>query len=168
MPKKPSKTRAQYATQYGVNARTITRWIAKGYPLDEPEKVAELESAQKNSSAARKEAGKLSVETKDLTDEQLENPRTQAEAKLFQLVLVCRRLSFNNQKERGLYALKSEVIQKVRELRAAEWAELRQKLERELPAICDGLGAAAIQRNNADALAVIARDYQAKAEKCTG
>ena len=159
MKPKLTKTRAEYAKQYDRNARTITRWIAKGYPLDDPEKVARLESAQKNSRRSADDADAVEVDATTLTDEQLGNPPTLAHAKLYELILICRRLAFNNAKERDLYALKSEVITRITTLVRGQCMDLRRIFEREQPPMQEGLDAAHIQRMNQDALNKLFTEY---------
>ena len=41
-------SQTEYAAQYHVDARTVRRWMAKGYPLDDPQKMASVLGAQKN------------------------------------------------------------------------------------------------------------------------
>ena len=50
MPRKSSygHTYRHYADQYSVDARTVKRWAAKEYPLDDPQKMAFVLGAQKN------------------------------------------------------------------------------------------------------------------------
>ena len=107
------KTNAQYAARYGVETRTIMRWKKRGYPLDDPAKVAELEAGQKNSRRARAEAEAVQVDAAKLSDDQLKNPPDLAHAKLYHLILSCRRLAHANATEQGQYIAKDEAREQV-------------------------------------------------------
>ena len=93
MPKTLKKTRSEYAEEYQVTPRTITRWIAKGYPLDDPAQIRQLEAAQKSNSRLRAEIAAVQIDAAALTQEQLGSPPDLAHAMVYHRILNCRKLS---------------------------------------------------------------------------
>ena len=92
MTNKPKKTQDQYAAEYKVSPRTIRNWAARGYPLDDPAKVAEFEAAQKHSKKLKTEIAAVKV-APSITSEELRNPPTLACAMVYERILRCRKLA---------------------------------------------------------------------------
>lgn len=78
------KTQKAYAADFGCDVRTIRRYQAKGYPLDDPEKMGRLLVDQKHQPEARRAT--------DLTKARLEKVR-----------LECERLAFAIAREKREY-----------------------------------------------------------------
>lgn len=107
MPKRPPayrKTATEYALDYDVTPRAVRSYMGKGYPLDDPARMEQIFAGQKNRPKSTGPA--VEVDAAKLTNEQLENPANDAEAKLFERILICRKLAH------GLSIAKRDVIPK--------------------------------------------------------
>ena len=161
-PKKPAKVAKGSAAErdealaklYGAgSARTIRDWRKNGAPLDDPAQMDEWLAARQKNPVIGGDFSRL----KNLNDAKLEKIR-----------LECQRIAFNNEREAGQYAKKTEVLEKVAAMLTEHCSSLRRIFERELPPVCEGLTAADIQRKNSLALDKLFTLSRQKAEKCTG
>lgn len=90
-PRVYKKTQVEYAADYGVKPRAIRVYMGKNYPLDDPAAMEGIFAAQKHRPASK--APGESVDAVTLTNEELENPSNEATAKLYERILICRKLA---------------------------------------------------------------------------
>ncbi len=109
MPRRPkyAQTQKAYADLYKCSTKTIQRHVKAGHPLDDPEKMQAIFASQKNK--PKSAVSGIEVDAATLTDEQLENPRNEEEAKLFERILICRKLSHALKEAKRLVIPKDEV-----------------------------------------------------------
>ncbi len=119
-------SQAEYAAQYHVDARTVRRWMAKGYPLDDPQKMASALGAQKN----------VPESFRDCTDIQ--------EAKLKKVILECERLHLRNQREAGELVPRDQVREDGLRIGSVLTAELAALLN-DMPSVLAGLSPVAVR-----------------------
>lgn len=172
---KYKRTVAEYAALYSCTDSSIKRYRAKGYPLDEPAKMAEIFAAQKSRPAGVQNLVAIGSLESDAYEDSREEGEASADtvasidstggasdiftvaakinaAKLEKVLLECQRLAFRNEVERGLWTKNSELQPKLHTLLAETKAALRKALENELPPKCEGLNAADIQLKMREAL----------------
>ena len=132
------KTQAAYASEYGVSIRTIKRWQAKGYPLDDPAKLGELLGQQKSAPEGLLEGG-----PKNLKDRKL--------------LVECQRSELRLGIERGEVTPNIKIREDLTRIATATRAEL-MRLENDLPGTLAGLDSAAIQIKIREALDIVFRN----------
>ena len=128
MPRKTAYRASQrhYAEQYRVDTRTVRRWMEKGYPLDDPKKMASVLGAQKN----------LPDSFRDCIDIK--------EAKLKKVLLECERLHLRNQREAGELVSRAEVREDGIRIGSVLTAELAALLN-DMPSVLAGLSPVAVR-----------------------
>ena len=109
MPRRPkyTKTQREYAELYKCSTKTIQRHMKLGHPLDDPEKMQAIFAGQKHKPKGGGDG--VQVDAAALTDEQLENPGNEEEAKLFERILICRKLSHALKESKRLVIPRTEV-----------------------------------------------------------
>ena len=107
---KYKKTQREYAEMFNRDVRTIREWQKKKYPLDDPEAM-ERKLAEQLHQRGRDDdddEDREPIDAAALTDEQLENPRDPYDAKLYESILRCRKLTHALRESKRLVLSKEE------------------------------------------------------------
>lgn len=104
---KYAQTQRAYAESYQCSTKTIQRHMKLGHPLDDPEAMQKIFAGQKNK--PRGTESDSQVDAAAFTNDQLENPGNEAEAKLFERILICRKLAHTLNEAKRLVIPRTEV-----------------------------------------------------------
>jgi|GEM_PF-5953995 len=130
-PRKYAKKLSEYATLYNCTVRTITRYKAQGFPLDDEKKMREILGAQKHQPTGKDDAPTEFDGTED-------SKLPISEIKRRRELVTWQKLAFQLDVERGKYRKNEEIIEDGYALGAAVGAAL-DILEANLPSACLGL-----------------------------
>lgn len=125
---KYAKKNAEYAQEYNCTVRTITRYKAQGFPLDDPDKMREILDAQK----VRPPADGETLDC-DLPEDKLPI----AEAKRRKEIVAWQRAAHALAVEQGKFKPNETIIEDGYAIGAAVAAAL-DKLHVDLPSLCLG------------------------------
>lgn len=122
------KTQKEYASIYRVSERTIKRWWAKGYPLDNREATLALIGGQKHAPEAVKKAA----------------PSTSSKDR--KLELECQKLELDIAIRRGEHTPNEQIRADMARIATATRSEL-MRLNNDLPGVLAGKGEAEIKKD---------------------